>query len=232
MKYLLILILFISSIANAALADISSVIADIANNASIRNIDTPTFENEEERVAKFKRSMTLGSAYLERNYPDEALRKYIYALQIIPEHPDALFMIGTLLIEMKDYKSSVAIFLYLENQFPDDFRLNNNLAWIYCTSEDPTYRDGRKAEEYASRALLYAPQDHHVWSTLAEARYVYGNYEKAVKSAEQALLIASVAKVSESELDAYKQLLTKCRKAYNAEKELTENIELKIELEK
>jgi tetratricopeptide (TPR) repeat protein len=218
------------SIAKAEVSDIMSVIDTVANNASIRNLDTPTFENEEERLAKFKRSMTLGSAYLERNHPGEALRKYIYALQVIPEHPDALFMIGTLLIEMKDYPSSVAIFLHLEKKYPNDFRLNNNLAWIYCTAEDPNFRDGRKAEEYASRALLHAPQDHHVWSTLAEARYVYGNYEKAVKSAEQALIIASASNVAEAELNTYKQLLIKCRKAYNAEKELTENKELKLEL--
>ena len=132
-------------------------------------------------------------------------------------------MIGTVLIELKEYASSVAIFRHLEKSYPRDFRLNNNLAWIYCTAEDPKYRDGRMAEKYATKALLYAPHDHHVWNTLAEARYVYGNYEAAVRAARQALMLAQSANKNEAELLAYQELLEKCERAFASEVELKGN---------
>ncbi|MFC1467614.1 hypothetical protein ACFLQY_02845 [Verrucomicrobiota bacterium] len=187
-------------------------------------LPVPEFKDDQERQEKYQRSMQIGMAYMEQGAKQDALRKYVYAFRINPDLQDALFMVGILLIEMKDYESAVTVFNYLEELHPSDFRLQNNLGWIYATAEDPRFRDGRKAEEYASKALLYAPQDHHVWSTLAEARYVYGNYEAAARAAQQALTLAQAADKDEAELRSYQELLDKCDRALDYQKQLAESM--------
>lgn len=223
MKCWMSLILSLFCISSVFGANMIEVVDGVAARFELMEAEVPEFKDEQERMQKYKRSLEIGNAYLEQGYKQDALRKFIYAFRISPESPDGLFMVGTLLIELEDYAASVAIFEHLEKSYPQDFRLNNNLGWIYCTSEDPQFRDGRKAESYATKALLYAPQDYHVWSTLAEARYLYGNYKGAVRAAKQALMLAKVTEVGESELQEYQDLFEKCQRALLAEEELAED---------
>ena len=70
----------------------------------------------------------------------------------------------------------------LVEDYPEDYQTLNNLAWVYATSKDSAHRDAEKAIDLAQQALVLAPYDHHVWSTLSEAYYVAGEYEKANRS--------------------------------------------------
>ncbi len=55
-----------------------------------------------------------------------------------------------------------------------------------------------------------------MWSTLAESYYVLGQYEKALRSAEQALRLSEMEGVSEAGREEYRIQMDKCRRALDA----------------
>ena len=103
----------------------------------------------------------------------------------------ARFGLGTAYIQMQMYKEALAILEPMAKEFPKDYFLKNNIAWLYATSQDITIRNGAKAVQYAQEALMIAPGDFHVWSTLSEAYYISGRYDKALRDAEEAVKISS-----------------------------------------
>lgn len=65
---------------------------------------------------------------------------------------------------------------------------HNNLAWLYATSDDPSYRDPTQALAHARRAVeLSRRKDAGYLDTLAEALYANREYAEAVKIETQAL---------------------------------------------
>jgi tetratricopeptide (TPR) repeat protein len=67
----------------------------------------------------------------------------------------------------------------------------NCAAWAYATSSSPAIRNPAAALEYARKAvgLTGAEPDPAILDTLAEALYVNGRYEEAVKTEEQAIAL-------------------------------------------
>jgi tetratricopeptide (TPR) repeat protein len=229
MKYLIVLIFCVMSISSAWSMDMVALIDEVASRFEIKAEPVPEFASNVERDQSYGRSIQIAAAYMEKGNPKDALRKYIYAFRTNPNSPVAIFMIGTVLIDLKGYDQAVAIFEELERHDPSSPVVNNNLGWIYATAEDPAYRDGRKAEQYALRAL-FASQNgatYHVWSTVAEARFVYGNYEGALQAAKQAFALARANLANEKDLQTYKDTLDKCERAWAAEKALSEGAGIK-----
>jgi len=65
---------------------------------------------------------------------------------------------------------------------------HNNLAWLYATSDDPSYRDPTQALAHARRAVeLSRSKDPEYLDTLAEALYANREFAEAVKVETQAL---------------------------------------------
>ena len=69
---------------------------------------------------------------------------------------------------------------------PDNPHVLNNLAWLYATSDDLSYRNSKRALKLSKKAatLLKAP---HILDTLAESYFVNGKYEEAVDAELRAL---------------------------------------------
>ena len=112
----------------------------------------------------------------------------------------------------------------LVEDYPEDYQTLNNLAWVYATSKDSAHRDAKKAIDLAQQALVLAPYDHHVWSTLSEAYYVAGEYEKANRAILHLVTLATTkgAKMTEKMVQTYNDQIQKCRRAIEAEKLLRE----------
>jgi tetratricopeptide (TPR) repeat protein len=139
------------------------------------------------------------------------------ALETDPKDRATRTVLASTLGQARQYTEAIALFKELLEEFPHDFRLNNNLAWLYATAEDVQYRDGRKALNYARKALLAAPLSHHVWSTVSEAYYVSGEYDKAKNAAVQAYLIYKENKADDIILQAgYEKQIEKCLRAAQA----------------
>ena len=166
--------------------------------------------------------LEVASVYFKEDQFDEAVSAYERILEIDPDHLEARVTIGHVYISAKKYAEAEAMLLGLIKDFPDDFQLKNNLAWLYSTAEDPAFRKGKMAVEYAQKAMVIAPKDHHVWSTLAEAYYVTGDYEKAYRAIQHmaALAMRYGTNITEEMVAEYNEQIRKCKRAYESQQEL------------
>ncbi len=86
---------------------------------------------------------------------------------------------------------------------------------MYATAEDLSVRDGQKAIRLSHEAMVLAPTDHHVWSTLAEAHYVSGDYEKALRAVTHMASLATRfgKNITEQSVKDYNEQIRKCKRA-------------------
>jgi len=178
--------------------------------------------DEEARTKAFELKMKVSNVYQARKEYENAVRALLAALELSPGNDETLFSLGSLLIQLKDYSEAKQIFTHLISVYPDDYRMYNNLAWLFATAEDPLFRNGPEAERLAQHALMLAPLDHHVWSTLAEARLILGDYSKAVRSAGMAYNIAAARQLPEQVINTYAEQFNKCLRAETTIKILEE----------
>ena len=166
--------------------------------------------------------LQVADAYFKEDDFTSAISAYERILGIDPEHQQARYIIGHVYISAKQYDKAEAQLLALVDDFPEDFKLKNNLAWLYATAEDPSIRDGKKAVEIAQEAMILAPNDHHVWSTLSEAYYVSGEYEKAYRAITHMASLAARygSDITKESVESYNVQIRKCKRAWDTQKML------------
>jgi tetratricopeptide (TPR) repeat protein len=97
--------------------------------------------------------------------------------------------------------------------------LLNNLAWIYAAGGE--MKNGELALRYAREALLTSPVNPNVWNTLAEAYYILGQYEPALRASELALdLFRMQQGVTEEQAQGFVQQYQKIQRARDSAKML------------
>ena len=133
-----------------------------------------------------------------------------------PENRNALFGEATCYMNAHQMRKALAIFEQLAARYPQDYSTLNNIAWLYATAEDPGIRNGKRAVAVAQNAILLAPDNYHIWSTLSEAHYLAGNYERAWRAARSALELAVSNEGTPAERASYQKQVHKCRQALNA----------------
>jgi tetratricopeptide (TPR) repeat protein len=138
------------------------------------------------------------------------------ALEADPRNRRAMFGLGTACIALGRYAEAIEILQRAVDTDRTDYFAMNNLAWLHATARDIRFRDGRRAVALAREALMIAPMDFHVWSTLSEGYYVSGDYPKARRAAEEALRIARDAGTPASGIQEYEQQVQRCRAAAEA----------------
>ena len=157
--------------------------------------------------------VTRGYEALKNNAYNTAISNFKETLAADPTHKEARFGLGTVYIKMERFRDALDIMEKLVKEYPDDYFIKNNVAWVYATTSDLSIRDGEKAIKFAQDALLSQPGSYHVWSTLSEGYYVSGEYEKAFRAAEQAMKLGQDRKASQENLLAYRDQLQKCMRA-------------------
>jgi tetratricopeptide (TPR) repeat protein len=177
--------------------------------------------------ARVKFLLDVAQAYLNEGDMEAALDAYERILQIDPNNVQARYISGHVYISTKKYAKAEKSLLALAEEFPDDFKLWNNLAWLYATAEDPAYRDGRKAIKFAHEAMTLAPNDYHVWSTLSEAYYVCGEYEKAYRSITHMASLAARygTDITKESVEEYNEQIRKCKRAMDTAEALKDESE-------
>jgi len=172
---------------------------------------------QEERIQFL---LDVAQVYFSEDNFEDAMSAYERVLAIDPDNQQARFVIGHVYISAKQYGKAVEQLTELAEDFPEDFQVLNNLAWLYATAEDPAYRNAEKAIELAQKAMVLAPNDHHVWSTLSEAYYINGDYEKAYRAiTHMAQLAARYGKnLTQEGVDNYNQQILKCKRALETQK--------------
>lgn len=168
---------------------------------------------DEEKEEGIDEWLEQGYKALDQGELNKAMNGFERVLIDDPENRRARFGLGTVYIRMEMYRSAVKILEPMTKEFPEDFSLKNNVAWLYATSGDHSIRNGPKAVNMAQDALLLAPRDYHVWNTLSEAYYICGEYEKARRSAEEALRLGQELRASAKNMRTYSKQVQKCLKA-------------------
>ncbi len=145
-----------------------------------------------------------------------ALSTFRAALVAEPGNATAGRGISLTLIQQGRTPESLRVLEALLVQHPDDYSLMNNAAWLYATATNRAERRPERAVALAREALLRAPQDHHVWSTLAEAHYAGGDFARSVRAAREALNLATRPEVSLPDLALYRDQLDRALRAEQA----------------
>ena len=192
---------------------------DSQNEASQSALQIETRTDEE----RCQFLLEVADAYFKEDDFNSAISAYNRILEIDPDHQQARYILGHVLISAKQYKKAESQLIALVNDFPEDFKLKNNLAWLYATAEDPSVRNGEKAIEIAQEAMVLAPNDHHVWSTLSQAYYISGEYEKAYRAVtHMAGLAARYGKgITKESVEGYNEQIRKCKRAWDTQKMLS-----------
>jgi len=137
-----------------------------------------------------KKLIDQGSTLMESEKWSQAVQKFEEALRLDPDNEMAKFGLGTAYIKTEQYDKALSMLSPLLKQFPSNPALLNNVAWVYATSKDPKVRNIDLAISYARDALLIAPNDPNIWSTMAETYYASGQFDKALRYARVAIQIA------------------------------------------
>ncbi len=153
---------------------------------------------------------------MQREQLQEAERLFEEARERYPDSRDARFGLGTLYIKQGNYAAAIDIMQGLKRDFPGQFPIINNLAWLYATATDHSVRDGARAIALAQEALLLQPNNYHVWSTLSEGHYVVGDYERALRTAREALRLSREADAPADRIRDYQEQVEKSRRAAEA----------------
>jgi len=208
MKHFFKLILCIAFVAGAAHAELGSGLS-------------VSSRTDEERILFLN---NVAQAYFAEEDFASAVNAYERILEIDPTHREARYIIGHAYISAKQYGKAKVVLEKLIAENPEDFKLLNNLAWLYATAEDPAYRDGAKAIKLAQQAMVLAPNDHHVWSTLSEAYYISGEYEKAHRAITHMAQLATRygQGITKEAVDEYNEQIRKCKRAWDTQKMFAE----------
>lgn len=141
------------------------------------------------------------------------VRKFERAMELEPKNREARLGLATGLIKLDRHAAAIDIMEKMVEDFPRDYRVRNNLAWLYATVEDDSLRDPAKAVARAQEAVMMAPEDFHVWSTLSEAHFAAGNHERAVRAATEALGMARTRRAAPAQIEEYTRQWRKCKDA-------------------
>ena len=135
------------------------------------------------------------------------IEKIIFSeLEKSPNDPNLYQTLGDIYYSAKNYSGVKEAYEKALTYNPDNPHVLNNLAWLYATCDDPSYRNSTRALQLAKKAekLIKAP---HVLDTLAESYFVNGMYEEAIATELRAL------KLVKSNRSHYNKQLDKFRKA-------------------
>lgn len=152
--------------------------------------------------------------YSEEGEYDAAERAYLKALEEEPDNQNVEYALSVLYILTGRSGDAIDILTVLIAGNDDNPVLHNNLAWAYSSAGK--YRDGKKALFHAREAILLAPQSASMWNTLAEAYYISGLYEKALKVSDHAMILLRETQPDENTFQQYAEQHQKILRAKKA----------------
>ena len=143
----------------------------------------------------------------------EAQALFEKACSLEPTNNEAAFGLSAAYLELKKFEQALPLLEKLNREVPDSPMVKNNLAWALLKVKDSTPANAARAVKLARGALLDVPSDYSIWSTLGEAYYATGQFEKGLSAAQSGLRLSLLAGVTNSPC---RDLVARCRKAAGA----------------
>jgi len=126
-------------------------------------------------------------------------------LEKSPNDPNLYQTLGDIYYNANNYKGVKQAYEKSLTLNSDNPHVLNNLAWLYATCDDLSFRNSIRALQLSKKAvtLLKAP---HILDTLAESYFVNGKYEKAIAAELRALeLVKSNRSHYKKQLDKFRE---------------------------
>jgi tetratricopeptide (TPR) repeat protein len=121
-------------------------------------------------------------AYRSMGNYDKAIADYGHAIQLDPRFALAYTNRSIAYQYKGEYEKAIEDYGHVIHLNPKDAQAYKNLAWLLATCPQASFRDGKKAVEYATKACeLSEWKDHNAAKTLAAACAEVGDFDNAVK---------------------------------------------------
>ena len=119
-----------------------------------------------------------------------AIDDYDQAVRLQPAYVEAFANRGFAHKKLADYRAALEDYRQAVTLAPRQPQAFNDAAWLIATCPEETYRDGRRAVEYARHACeLTEFQNGDYVDTLAAAYAEAGQFDEAAKAQQQALTL-------------------------------------------
>ena len=199
------------------LLDVNRMLGGVSNlslNADSLRMPENLVVTEEEMP--WVRKMRQAQGLMFSNRFEEAVTLFRQVNDQYPENRLVRISMADCLYSLDRYEEAVRLYEGVLEEYPHDYLAMNNLAWLRSTASFPAFRDGEQAIALSSKAVIRAPGNYHVWSTLSEAFYVSGRYKEALDAAAEALRRAQLEEAKDLNLAVYINQVEKCRAAWLA----------------
>lgn len=133
----------------------------------------------------------LGAALLEQKRYEEAIQYLNKALDIAPEHINARYNLGMCFWGLGRTHDAIEEYRHVLRLKPEWATAASSLAWILATDKSANYRNGEEAVRWALVACAGEGRNNPEYlDTLAASYAEAGDFEQAVKTAEESLYLA------------------------------------------
>jgi protein O-mannosyl-transferase len=134
----------------------------------------------------------LAKALLQKGQVADAMVHYRKLLELQPENVEARNILGTALIQQGRIREAIEQWRDALSIQPENGNAASNLAWVFATCPEDSFRDGAQAVELAKRALrLSAGKIPLVYRTLAAAYAENGRFAEAIETAQRGADLAN-----------------------------------------
>jgi protein O-mannosyl-transferase len=134
----------------------------------------------------------LAKALLQKGQVADAMVHYRKLLELQPENVEARNIWGTVLIQQGRIREAIEQWRDALSIQPENGNAASNLAWVFATCPEDSFRDGAQAVELAKRAQrLSAGKIPLVYRTLAAAYAENGRFAEAIETAQRGADLAN-----------------------------------------
>jgi protein O-mannosyl-transferase len=134
----------------------------------------------------------LAKALLQKGQVADAMVHYRKLLEIQPENVEGHNILGSVLIQQGRIREAIEQWQETLAIQPDNGNAKSNLAWVFATCPEGSFRDGARAVELAEQALrLSGGKIPMIFRTLAAAYAENGSFPQAIETAQHGVALAN-----------------------------------------
>jgi tetratricopeptide (TPR) repeat protein len=134
----------------------------------------------------------LAKAFLQKGQVAEAMFHYRKLLEIQPDNAEARNILGTVLIQQGRVRDAIAQWQETLATEPENGNAKSNLAWVFATCPEASFRDGPKAVRLAEQALqLSGGKNPLIFRTVSAAYAENGRFGEAIETAQRGVALAN-----------------------------------------